>query len=64
MHGVHIDLLSRQAESIGVPLNIVALPPSSNMNEYERIMSYAIGEIKSMGTCRFVLFAKIGLVQL
>lgn len=49
MHGVHTDLLKKQAASIGIPLTIIELPSTVDMEEYETIMISKINEIKNMG---------------
>src|SRR5438270_3349846 len=38
MHGVRVELLVRQAESIGIPLYQVRLPEMPGMKEYDAVM--------------------------
>lgn len=47
MHGVRIELLQKQAESIGIPLKTVQLPELPTMAEYESIMKEKVTEITS-----------------
>lgn len=49
MHGVRGELLTAQAESLGIPAKKVHLPASSDMQTYESVMSTAIEELKSEG---------------
>jgi uncharacterized protein (TIGR00290 family) len=49
MHGVRSELLTAQAESLGIPAKKVHLPTSSDMQAYESVMSAAIEELKSEG---------------
>ncbi|MFC7348124.1 diphthine--ammonia ligase [Chryseobacterium zhengzhouense] len=47
MHGVHVSLLEKQAESLGFPLIKMELPKEPSMEEYREIMSKTMSEIKS-----------------
>jgi uncharacterized protein (TIGR00290 family) len=49
MHGVHISLLEKQAESLGLSLIKMELPKEPSMEEYREIMSKKMNEIKSQG---------------
>lgn len=49
MHGVRIELLYKQAESLGIPLKTLELPEQPTMDEYEEIMKQKIREIKNEG---------------
>ncbi|MGO4707998.1 diphthine--ammonia ligase [Chryseobacterium sp. 2TAF14] len=49
MHGVHISLLEKQAESLGFPLIKMEIPKEPTMEEYSEIMSKTMNEIKSQG---------------
>ncbi|KMQ67199.1 ATP-binding domain-containing protein [Chryseobacterium sp. FH2] len=49
MHGVHVSLLEKQAESLGLPLIKMKLPKEPSMEEYREIMSKTMNEIKSHG---------------
>lgn len=48
MHGVRVELLRQQAESIGIPLSIFELPSNADMTEYTNIMSDKMDELRSM----------------
>ncbi|RKS42714.1 uncharacterized protein (TIGR00290 family) [Gillisia mitskevichiae] len=47
MHGVRKDLLQRQAESIGIPLELIALDGTVSMEEYNSIMAEAVNKLRS-----------------
>jgi diphthamide synthase (EF-2-diphthine--ammonia ligase) len=49
MHGVHVSLLEKQAESLGFSLIKMELPKEPSMEEYREIMSKTMSEIKSKG---------------
>jgi uncharacterized protein (TIGR00290 family) len=49
MHGVRVELLNRQAESIGLPLNKLLMPEMPTMEMYENIMEAALKDLKSRG---------------
>lgn len=49
MHGVHVSLLEKQAESLGFPLIKMELPKEPSMEEYREIMSKTMNKIKSQG---------------
>lgn len=49
MHGVHISLLEKQAESLGFPLIKMELPKEPSMEEYREIMSKTMSTIQSQG---------------
>jgi len=49
MHGVHVSLLEKQAESLGFPLIKMELPKEPSMEEYREIMGKTMEEIKSKG---------------
>ncbi|WP_415329168.1 diphthine--ammonia ligase [Chryseobacterium sp. MMS23-Vi53] len=49
MHGVHVSLLEKQAESLGFPLIKMEIPKEPSMEEYSEIMSKTMNEIKSHG---------------
>ncbi|PJJ68275.1 Dph6-related ATP pyrophosphatase [Chryseobacterium geocarposphaerae] len=49
MHGVHVSLLEKQAESLGFPLIKMELPKEPSMEEYREIMSKTTGTIQSQG---------------
>jgi uncharacterized protein (TIGR00290 family) len=49
MHGVHVSLLEKQAESLGFPLIKMELPKEPSMEEYREIMSKTMNAIQSQG---------------
>lgn len=49
MHGVHVSLLEKQAESLGLNLIKMELPKEPSMEEYREIMSKTMNEIQSQG---------------
>ncbi len=46
MHGVRVELLQRQAESIGLPLEIIEIPYPCSNSEYEKIMGQFVENAK------------------
>jgi uncharacterized protein (TIGR00290 family) len=49
MHGVHVSLLEKQAESLGFSLVKMELPKEPTMEEYREIMSKTMNTIQSQG---------------
>ncbi|KIC64514.1 Dph6-related ATP pyrophosphatase [Chryseobacterium taiwanense] len=49
MHGVHVSLLEKQAESLGFPLIKMEIPKEPSMEEYREIMNKTVSKIKSQG---------------
>ena len=49
MHGVHVSLLEKQAESLDLNLIKMEIPKEPSMEEYQDIMSKTMNEIKSQG---------------
>jgi uncharacterized protein (TIGR00290 family) len=49
MHGVSVELLKKQAESIGLPLHILSLPEPCTMDNYEKIMGDFMVAMKKNG---------------
>ncbi|REC45378.1 MULTISPECIES: diphthine--ammonia ligase [Chryseobacterium] len=49
MHGVHVSLLEKQAESLGFPLIKMELPKEPSMEEYRELMSKTMNDLKSRG---------------
>lgn len=47
MHGVHISLLEKQAESLGLNLIKMELPREPSMEEYRNLMNKTMNDIKS-----------------
>ena len=54
MHGIPMPLLEAQAESIGIPLQVVDLTPKGNMEDYAEAMSHAVEEFKARGVTHFI----------
>lgn len=49
MHGVRVNLLEAQAESIGIPLKIMEIPEMPTMEVYEEVMTQTLSELKNNG---------------
>jgi uncharacterized protein (TIGR00290 family) len=49
MHGVRVELLIRQAESIGIPLYQIRLPEMPGMKEYDDTMRLHLEKFRSEG---------------
>lgn len=49
MHGVRVDLLEVQAQSIGLPLVKLMIPEMPTMETYERVMSDTLQDLISRG---------------
>lgn len=49
MHGVRVELLQAQAESIGIPLKIMQVPEMPTMEVYENVMTETLTELKNQG---------------
>jgi len=49
MHGVRVELLKKQAESIGIPLYQIRLPEMPGMTEYDEAMRYHLTRFKEEG---------------
>jgi len=49
MHGVRTELLIKQAESIGIPLNQIRLPEMPDMTTYDNIMRKHLEHFKNEG---------------
>ncbi|GAB4389174.1 MAG: ATPase [Thermodesulfovibrionales bacterium] len=63
MHGVREDLLRRQAASLGIPLETVAISADSSNEEYQARMHEALLRHRRLGTAR-VAFGDIFLEDL
>src|ERR1700757_909759 len=50
MHGVRVELLHKQAESIGLPLLKIQIPEMPTMEDYDNIMARTLKELKNKGT--------------
>ncbi len=49
LHGVHVDLLYAQAQSLNKPLVLVETPLECSMQEYKAIMSSAVAKLVEQG---------------
>lgn len=49
MHGVRVELLQQQAESIGIPLEIMQIPEMPTMEVYENVMEKTLEKLKEKG---------------
>jgi len=49
MHGVRVELLQQQAESIGIPLEIMEIPEMPTMEVYESVMQQTLEKLKNKG---------------
>jgi uncharacterized protein (TIGR00290 family) len=49
MHGLRMELLDKQAEALGLPLSKILLPAEPSMEDYGRIMTEAIQQLKKEG---------------
>lgn len=47
MHGVRVELLEQQAESIGIPLEIMQIPEMPTMEVYENVMQKTLEKLKN-----------------
>ncbi|TVR20454.1 MAG: adenine nucleotide alpha hydrolase [Anaerolineaceae bacterium] len=59
-HDVHIDLIRAQAESIGLPLHIVEMPPAPTNEEYQVALHASINDLRETG-CNLVAYGDIAL---
>ena len=49
MHGVRVELLEQQAQSIGLPLEIMQIPEMPTMEVYEAVMQTSLSKLKNQG---------------
>ncbi len=49
MHGVRVDLLKKQAQAIGLPLEIMEFPDMPSMEVYNRLMSETLTRLRKGG---------------
>ncbi|AWG22497.1 ATP-binding protein [Flavobacterium faecale] len=49
MHGVRVELLQKQAESIGIPLQIMMIPEMPTMEAYEAVVNQHLIRLKERG---------------
>lgn len=53
MHGVRLALLQKQAERLGLPLQVIDLPSPCNNSDYELIMTEFVDQSKKNGVSCF-----------
>lgn len=63
MHGVHVSLLEKQAENLGIPLIKMELPKEPSMEEYRQIMTKTMTGIQAKGI-HYSVFGDIFLEDL
>ncbi|MBJ6111667.1 diphthine--ammonia ligase [Hymenobacter sp. BT523] len=63
MHGVRVELLDRQAASLGLPCRKLFLPETPTMEAYERLMSSTLQELRAQGV-EVAIFGDIFLEDL
>lgn len=49
MHGIRVELLHKQTQSIGIPLKILEVPEMPTMEVYEKVMTEVLTELKDNG---------------
>lgn len=49
MHGVRIELLEEQAKSLGIRLELLKIPESPSMQDYEDLLSSTLSSLKKLG---------------
>lgn len=49
MHGVHLDLLQKQAYALNIPLSVLCLPGEISMEDYDRMMKVQMDQVKQEG---------------
>ena len=49
MHGVRVELLKQQAESLGIPLEMMQIPETPTMEAYENVMNETLMKLKDQG---------------
>lgn len=54
MHGIPIELLHRQADSLGLPLQVIELPSTCSMLEYETAMKNVVSHFQNHGISHFI----------
>lgn len=62
-HGVRVELLERQAEALGLPLDVVWLPEFPDMDDYEVRLGAAVARQRAAG-CTHAIFGDIFLEDL
>lgn len=54
MHGIRVELLQQQAESIGLPIEIMEIPEMPTMEVYEQVMQQTLTKHKEQGVTHSV----------
>jgi len=49
MHGVPVELLEQQAQSVGLPLKIMQIPEMPTMEVYKKVMQETLAKLKKQG---------------
>ncbi len=49
MHAIRIELIQQQAESVGLPVQIISIPHQCSNSEYKIIMDEFVGQAKRQG---------------
>lgn len=49
MHGLRLSLLQKQAEAIGLPLDLIELPENPSMEEYNNLLTAKVTSYKNKG---------------
>ncbi|KVV14727.1 diphthine--ammonia ligase [Flavobacterium sp. TAB 87] len=49
MHGIRVELVQKQAESIGLPLEIMSIPEMPSMEVYEEVLTKTLLKLKDEG---------------
>ena len=53
MHGVRVELLQRQADRLGLPLQIIDIPYPCSNEEYAQVMSEFVTQARAAGVTHF-----------
>jgi len=54
MHGIPVELLRAQADSIGIPLHLIEYDPEEEIKGYEKCMVEAVDHFKRQGVHHFI----------
>lgn len=53
MHGVRVELLQRQADCLGLPLQIIYIPYPCSNEQYAQVMSEFVTQVQAAGVTQF-----------
>ena len=53
MHGVRVELLQRQADRLGLPLQIIDIPYPCSNEQYAQVMSEFVTQVRAVGVTHF-----------